>query len=167
MVLALEQVAETVAKLHKAAETAVVRDNRFTGMIVLILPDTSIGAVLPFGPNGTPPSDEFIITHAAARRAVGLALTGQYWIGLAPITRQQAALGPHDLPRPSETPTGRRNEQIITTAIVRAQNQALRYRTPIHRTAFGVGVGERTETHDTPAMPTGEAHRLIALLERA
>lgn len=54
MALTLNQAAATITKLHKAAETALARDGRFRGTIALILPDASVSAVLPFGPNGAP-----------------------------------------------------------------------------------------------------------------
>ena len=167
MALTLEQAAAVAAELHTAAETALARDGRFTGTIALIQPDARASGVLPFGPDGTPPSEAFIVGHAARQGAAGLVLTGEYWVDLAPLTRQQAARGLSDLPRPSDAPVARRDEQIITTVVVRGQSHVLRLCTPVRRTAFGVSLGERVEINDDPVMPDGEAQRLIAMLERA
>lgn len=165
MALTLAQAATAAAKLHTAAETAFTRDGRFTGTVALIQPDVRVSAVLPFGPDNAPPSDGFIAKAAAQRAAAGLAITGHYRLDTTPLTRRQAALHPADLPSPSDAHGAQSGEEIITTVVVRGHNQAIRYRTPIHRTAFGFNLGERTETRDEPVMAEGHARRLLALLE--
>lgn len=167
MPLTLDEIAAGVAALHQAAENGFVRAGRVLGTVALILPDASVGTVVPFGPGGRPPSDEFVATHAAARGAVGLVLTGEYWVNPEPLTRRQAALDPRDLPLPNTLDPGRRGEQIVTTAVLRGQNLVLRVVTPIVRGAFGASLGERMTQHDDPPMPTGEAQHLAAILKKA
>ena len=163
--LTLNEITPGVTVLHQRAENELARDGKLLGTIGLIMPDARIGAVLPFGPGGQPPSDAFVREHAAARGAVGLVLTGMYSINPEPLTRRQANLDPRDLPLPSGLDPSQRGEQILSTAVLHGHDLVLRVSTPIARTAFGTSLGERSIVADSPAMTTGEARHLLALLE--
>jgi hypothetical protein len=166
--LETEKVVLSALRLHEVAVDGFTRSGRVLGTVGLLDCDAEIKGLLAFGPGGRPPSDAFIIEKAAAQRAAGLVLTGEYWMNPAPLTLQQVAtLDPKDLPIPACLEPTQRTEQIVTTAVVRGRRTTIRIITPILRGAFGVRLGERRVAHDQAPMPTGEARRLQALLEHA
>jgi hypothetical protein len=61
VLLTLEEIAPGVTAPRQRTENALTRDGRVLGTVAVILPEASIGAVLPFGPAGRPPSDAFIV----------------------------------------------------------------------------------------------------------
>jgi hypothetical protein len=162
--LTFDEITPNIGALHQAAEAGFMRDGRVLGTVALIMPDASIGAVIPFGPKGNPPSDEFIAQHAVTRGAVGLALTAEHWVNPEPVTRRQAALDPQDLPLPTTLDPTQRGEQIMTTAVLRGYDLALRFVTPVLRGAFGTSLGERRSIEDDLPMAAGDAQHLKALL---
>ena len=165
--LTLDDITLEIAKLHQAGEMGFTQSGRAHGMVALIQPDGSVGAVIPFSPAARPPSDEVITMRARENGAVGLSLTGEYWTNPDPLSRQQVQLDPHDLPVPNSLPPERRGEQIITTAVLRGHDHVLRITTPISRSVFGNSLGERATFHDDAPMQAGEARHLITLLHAA
>ena len=163
----LDEITPSVVKLHEVAEKGLTLNGKVFGTVGLLLPDAGVGAVIPFGPGGKPPSDEFVVAKARERDAVGVVLTGQYWVNPAPLTRRQAAQDPRDLPLPSSLEPTERDEQILTTAVVRGQNDVLRILTPIVRGSFGTSLRERQLVREAAPMSTGEARHLLALIEKA
>lgn len=167
MPLSLEEITVSAVKLHEVAEEGFISQGRFIATIGLVLENAEIHALLPFGPGGRPPSDRFIVAKARECSAHGLVLTAEYWVNPAPLTLRQAAQDPKDLPIPTSLEPSQREEQIITTAVARGEDDVVRVSTPIMRGAYGAQFGRRTSARDSAPMPTGEARHLLRLLAEA